>query len=283
MAIKVALVTSIAFGANDAACFNSGFNSSIPPDLIFPAKGNYSDLKNKVAAAVATNPDLIVAAGGLVTAEAVTAFLGAASTPKFIYLAGDIPPGNNPACAGGVDINNPGELQERKKKLTTAYPQIDSANIYMVYNFNNPMKGEGWTGFLAPFFASGGNPVDPTLALNDTEFPNLSAQTPKPSGLIISGDPYFRYWRSAFTLALGTILPIPVCYPYQDYLTAITPNGPNINNSIAFDGPRLNNHANPADNETAYYMLGLQAARFASGTMNVGVEKWDPSTHKWKP
>jgi hypothetical protein len=291
---NIAVVTSITFEGNNAACFNQGFLSSFGslPNITAnrPADGDYGALRDLIRKAANGNPrpDLIVAAGGLVTALAAAAELSNAD-PKFVYLGGDALPQNlpAPAFAGGVNIDNPGENQARRKILTDPPFNVDPDKIYIIVNDNNPFSANdasGWGARVASFFV-GGNPPDPTTALRN-EFTNLRDNSnPAPKGLVISADPYFRRWRTAFTTALGTIVPLPVCYPYKDYTDAIEaePGKPNKTNSRALELPKLNNHAGAGDPNTAYFQLGKQAGRFVGGTANVQVVKWDAATKKWLP
>jgi hypothetical protein len=208
--------------------------------------------------------------------------------PKFIFLTGDALGGNPTALAGGVNMNNPGEDTARKKLLTGHNPpfNVDPGELYLVVNNNSPMShndANNWPpAKVAKFFNGVPNPPDPTAAF-DTEFTNLKKSTPTPKGLVISADPYFRLWRTAFTAALGSILPVPVCYPFQDYIDAINnqPNKPNIGNSKALDQPKLNNPNDSSDVSTAYFQLGKQTGRFLAGTANVKVVKWDAANSAW--
>ncbi len=135
---------------------------------------------------------------------------------------------------------------------------------------------------VAKFFNGVPNPPDPTATFN-TEFTNLKNSNPTPEGLVISADPYFRLWRTAFTAALGSILPVPVCYPFQDFIDAINnqPNTPNIHNSVALEQPKLNNPNDSSDASTAYFQLGKQTGRFLVGTANVKIVKWDAANSTW--
>ncbi len=290
----VAVVTSISFGGDNAACFKKGLLSVVAalPNILppFEANGNYdtATLRGLVRNAVNNNPkpDLIVAAGGLVMAQAAALEL-TNTDPKFVYLTGDTLTGNSPASAGGVNMNNPGEDRVRRKKLTDPPFNVDPGKIYLVVNFNAPMSGNdanNWPPAQVASFFKNGNPLDPTNDLN-TEFTNLQKSNPTPKGLVISADPYFRLWRTAFTKALANILAVPVCYPFQDYIDAINaePGTPNLAKSVSLDLPKLNDSANDNNQNTAYYQLGKQAGRFLSGTANVQVVKWDAATATWLP
>src|SRR5204862_5607732 len=143
-------------------------------------------------------------------------------------------------------------------RLTDPPFSVPQGNVYLVVNSNNPgnaMDAANWPPpKVARFFNGVPNPVtnsNNTSANNHfiAEFEALALQHPSPRGLVISADPYFRYWRTAFTIALANKLPVAVCYPYQDFMDAIEaqPTQPNINNSVALDLPNLNNPANAND------------------------------------
>jgi hypothetical protein len=300
----VAVVTSISFGGANEACFKRGLLSAsgalpnIPPP--FQASGNYDNatLRNLIRTAANSHPDLIVTAGGIATAQAAAAEL-AQHDPKFIYLAGVKLPANSPttALAGGVNINAPVEDTARKKKLTNPPSGTDPGfgvnpgKIYLIVNANSPMADQdahGWPpAKIAKFFdGAGANPDDPSgtgTGSFNAEFTNLQHRHPTPEGLVVTADPYFRLWRTAFTAALGSILAVPVCYPFHDFIDAINnqTGQPNIGNSTWLDLPKLNNPTNDADPDTAYFKLGKQAGRFLAGTANVQLVTWDGT--QWGP
>jgi len=290
----VAIVTSITFGGDNEACFKKGLLASLktPPNILPPlqANGNFNDAGLRALIRSAANnipkPDLIVTAGGLTTAIAASAELGQAD-PKFVFLSGDTLPGGHPtALAGGVNMDNPGQDQLRRRKLTDPPFSVPPGKIYLVVNSNGPMSvkdANNWPpAKVARFFDGVPNPTDPTAAF-DNEFAALQKRTPTPEGLVISADPYFRLWRTAFTAALGRILPIPVCYPFEGFIDAINnqPNKPNIGNSIALDQPNLNNPTNDDDPNTAYFQLGKQAGRFLDTAADVKVVTWDGRNSRW--
>ncbi len=290
---NIAIVTSISFGGNNAACFNAGLASTFggPTQITtFSSNGDYDPNKLRCLTRSAANsgPDLIVTAGGLVTAVAAAAELTTAD-PKFVFLSGAALPGPKPpALAGGVNINNASEDVARKQVLTGRPFNVPSGHIYLVVNNNSPLNdGAGWPpAKVARFFNNAPNPPtnDPNTGVHFiAEFQALAQQNPTPGGLVVSADPYFRLWRTAFTVALAAVLPVPVCYAYQDFIDAINalPNTPNINNSRALDLPNLNNPANPNDPNTAYFQLGKQAGRFLAGTADMKVVKWDAGNNTW--
>jgi hypothetical protein len=164
--------------------------------------------------------------------------------------------------------------------------------IYLIVNYNAPMSGKDSLNWppakVAKFFDGRQNPPTNTrdaTANNNfiAEFKTLAQQTPRPEGLVVHADPYFRLWRTAFVIALADQLPVPVCYPYNDYISAVNSlhRKLNINNSIALDEPPLNNPNNDSDPLTAYFQLGKQVGRYLAGTANVKVVTWDPGNKSW--
>jgi hypothetical protein len=291
----VAIVTSISFGSDNEACFKKGLlailgtlPTILPP---FEARGDYNLLRTLVTSAARNNPkpDLIVTAGGLVTADAASKVLGQ-TDPKFIFLSGDMLSVAHPtALAGGVNMNCPGEDQVRRKKLTDPPFSVPTGKIYLVVNSNALMSDNDATGWpsakVARFFKGIPNPDNTNVNNFVAEFKALAQNNPRPEGLVISADSYFRLWRTAFTAALGTTLPVPVCSPFQDFIDAINNQStkPNIANSISLDLPKLNNPTNDDDPNTAYFQLGKQAGRFLANATDVKVVAWDAATSKWLP
>jgi hypothetical protein len=243
----IAIVTSIQFGGHPRSCFEAGLSASgaAHPITIAPpyeAQGNYGVLNTLVSNAASTHPDLIVTAGGLAAATAASSMLNQGNgDPQFVYLSGVLLTGSNPCNSGGVNQNVPLENTERRNKLTGHPPpfNVNPARIWLVVNNNNPIstqEGTSWGTNVHPFFASGPNP--PTNANDATasnhfiqEFAALAAEANPPLGLVISPDPYFRLWRTAFTIALANRLPVPVCYSYHDFVDAASTTA-NAANSV---------------------------------------------------
>jgi hypothetical protein len=300
--MQIALVTSIEFGGRPRSCFEAGLHDSgVHGATIgnpYEAQGSYGLLKQLVQNAASSHPDLIVTAGGSVAANAAASMLNQANgDPQFVYLSGVLLTTSNPCNSGGVNQNIPIENQARKDKITThAAPfNVDLNRGWLVVNNNNPISSTetatwGNTNYQS-FFPSTPNP--PTNS-NDTtssnnfihEFSVLVAKPQPPLGLVISPDPYFRYWRTAFVTALDDQLPVPVCYSYEDFVTAAGGTG-NAANSVSLDLPFLYRQAGHTPQEiaaTAYYQLGYKAGQFliakASGhpTQFVGVTTWNGTT-----
>jgi hypothetical protein len=293
----IAIVTSIGLGADPQSCFQAGLDDSgVGPVTIAPpyeAHGNYSILNTLVQNAASIHPDLIVTAGGLVTANAAASVLSQANNdPQFVYLSGILLTTTNQCNSGGVNQNVPIENKPRKDKITGAPFHVDPTRIWLVLNNNNPMSSAEITAWgntnYQLFFSGSPNPPinspDPTDNNHFIhEFSVLAGIAQPPLGLVISPDPYFRYWRTAFTIAVADQLAVPVCYSYHDFVVAASTTG-NAANSVSLDKPHLavpggSTHGQIA--ATAYYQLGYKAGQFllakASGHPRqfVGVTKWD--------
>jgi hypothetical protein len=81
---------------------------------------------------------------------------------------------------------------------------------------------------------------------------------PRPKGVIVNPDPYFRQTASDFIAALKRALPnIPVCYPFSDYSLSgsdfLLPSAPTLSSSTA------------TDPNTAYYQLGMRVNAVLNG------------------
>lgn len=288
----IAIVTATVFGGSNDACFKAGLASSLgggpQPTILkpFQSHGNYdvTHLRSLVRTAVNNNPrpDLIVTSEGLVMAQAAALELQERD-PRFIFLSGDTLGSKPVALAGGVNMNAPGQDHARKTLLKSTYPSVQDASMYLVVNNNNPMSSNDTKNWppsrVARFFQDIDNPEDNDPDANNyfiAEFQKLAQREPTPTGLVISADPYFRLYRTAFVKALAAILSVPTCYPFQDFVD-ISAKTPNKNNSIALNKPPLNNTSDSGDETTAFFQLGKQVGRFIAGITNVGVVTWNGS------
>jgi hypothetical protein len=301
----IAIIHSGTFGADNQTCFSAGLSaglgaSPMPSIATKDAQGIYRNIRGLIRQAITQTPslDLIVTAGGLIVANAAEAELTQGTDPQFVFLSGVIPPSAGPKNSGGASLNVPVENMNRRNLLTSRPTPVPSGNIYLVVNNNAAIRDleiAGWTN-VARFFASGPSPDDNT---NDTastnnfiaEFRTLAGMSPTPLGLVISPSPYFRHWRSAFTKALAHVLPVPVCYPFQDFVVAAGATNPG--NNMSLNRPFLSrpNTASAAEiANTAYYRLGLKAGTFLARKTattprpNVGKVQWDGTNPgSWVP
>jgi hypothetical protein len=295
--MQIAIVTSITFDGHPRSSFEAGLRDSgahgatiAPP---YEAHGNYGLLNYLVQNAASIHPDLIVTAGGFVAANAAASMLNQANgDPQFVYLSGVLLNTNNPCNSGGVNQNIPIVNQARRDALIAK--KVDPARVWLVVNNNNPISSTeiaAWGNANHHSFFSGApnHPFNaPDTSRNNSfidEFKALAAKPQPPLGLVISPDPYFRHFRTAFVTALADQLPVPVCYSYEDFCTAAAGTS-NTANSVSLDQPRLYREAGtraPDIAATAYYQLGYKAGQFliakASGHPRqfVGVTTWNGS------
>jgi hypothetical protein len=294
----IAIVSSTAFGGGNKACFQAGLasclNGEAEPIICkpFQSLGNYKDLRQSVRSVAKSSPrpDLIVTAGNLEMAQAAASELRE-DDPKFIYLGGDALEGNPVALAGGVNMNGPSTDDVRKSLLKTLHSSVEDASMYLVINNNSPWwrkDAKNWPeSRVARFFEGIDNPPNNKRTKDAdncfiAEFNKLAQRKPAPTGLVVSADPYFFYWRKAFTIAVAEKLSIPVCYPFQDFVDASADTS-NKAKSVALNKPYLNNSSDDSDETavylklgaTAYFQLGKQVGRFIGGIADVGVVTWD--------
>jgi hypothetical protein len=294
----IAVVTTTAFGGNVQTCVEAGLNASGAHSWnishVFESKGDYGvlTLQTLVQYAAGIKPDLIVTAGGLPAAMAAANTLDPQTDPQFVYLSGILLSTTNTCNSGGVNQNVP--MQNVARKAVLSGHVADPARIWLIVNSNNTIFSNAeiakWgKANVQEFFQ--GSPTNPASNTNDNniatnyfvqEFATLAGMTPTPLGLVISPDPYFRHWRTAFTIALNDRLAVPVCYPYQEFSDA----APTGHAGFHFDKPRLASATAAQIPETAYYQLGLKAGQFlaakASGhpKQYVGVTTWNGT--KWQ-
>jgi hypothetical protein len=290
----IAIVTSSSYGGSNKACFQAGLVSSLdkkPQPIVlapFEANGNYNtaDLRALVKSAVNNNPrpDLIVAAGGPEITQAVALELRE-QDPKFIFLSTVPLEGASVALVGGVTMNTPGQDDFRRALLRDSYKSVQDESMYLVVNNNSPAwrsEAKNWPDDrIAKFFEGIDNPPTNKQTKDADnnfigEFSKLAQRRPAPTGLVITADPYFRHFRTAFTIALAEKLPIPVCYPFQEFVD-VSADTRNEDNSIAVNKPPLNNSSDISDQTTAYFQLGKQVGRFIGGVSKVGVVTWNGS------
>jgi hypothetical protein len=287
----IAIVSSTTFGGRNKACLESGLAFSLGGKtenaILAPLQSfgicDQSKLRESIRNAVNSDPrpDLIVAIDGLEMAQAAASELQE-QDPKFIFLSNDALEGNTIALAGGVNMNATGVDDIRKDALRKAHPDIQDEGMYLVVNNNSPIwlkDARNWPpSRVARFFHGVANPENKRTTDADNhfivEFEKLAKRKPAPTGLVISADPYFRHWRTALTMAIAEKLPIPVCYPFQEFVDA---SAGNKGNNVALDSPRLSNSNRDDDETTAYFQLGKQVGKFVSGMRDVGVVTWNGS------
>jgi len=219
------------------------------------------------------NVDMIVAAGGLTTAIAVAKAIDAVGQPRlqFVYLIGRSPlaPETEAAAffssrhkAGGVDQNIPAQNERNFQQLKNQPGStVTATSVGLVVNDNNAMtkpEVQQWT-------ANGHQFVYQVQGNNEQQVPRLLQrikQGPQPAGLVVSSDPYLRSVGPEFDMQLraesGGGFAGWVCYPYQEYLDQDpTPSLRSIKSDFT---PQLATD-DPTDSKSAYYQLGIKAAK----------------------
>jgi len=290
---SIAIITSTEFGRTNLACFQAGLVTPLderPQPTILNSFASYGDyniavLRKLVRDAVSSDPrpDLAIAADGLAARAAALELQ--AGDPKFIFLSTDELEGSPVALAGGVNMNAPGADNARRILLKERYPKVRDASMYLVVNNNSPMAlndAKNWPpDRVVRCFDGVDNPERNEQTTDESnhfiaEFHKLAQRRPAPSGLVIGADPYFWYYRTALVIAVAEKLPIPVCYPFYDFVDASAKTA-NKGNSIALNKPPLNNASDGSDETTAYFQLGRQVGKFINGAAEVGVSKWTGS------
>jgi hypothetical protein len=193
-----------------------------------------------------------------------------------------------------VILNTSGQYSDAVKHMTNDLG-VSASGIWLVQNYNSSMSPDEydeWPTLISNnrnrfrFFEPQPPQLDPVD--NDensfaSEAQRLKTQTPAPTGLVVSSDPFFRLKASAFRSALKTALGnIPICFPFADFsLTG--------NDFLLPNGATLFNAATPNDASTAYYQLGVQAANVLTNSTSaspipasaIKSLKWNSSTSTW--
>jgi hypothetical protein len=225
--------------------------------------------------------DLIVAAGGNISAQAAADAAAANSNVKFVFLLGVMPAaGFGAGAQGGVNLDTPSQNQARINALTSVN---DKTKICLVQNYNSAMAGPtgpeatAWAnlnaGPVVYFFESGNpDPTDPK-DVKSAIAASIGLIPLNALGLVISADPLFRdaRVRTGLAKALSNLKGVSVCYPFPDFLGS-HPGATSV-------GPPLAS-PNPTDTNSAYYGLGVKAGKSLSGS-TVGTTTWDSVNNKW--
>jgi hypothetical protein len=244
--------------------------------------------------------DMIVAAGGLMTAIAVAKSLnaiGPANLP-FVYLIGRSPTAADSNAAdffqsrfksGGVDQNIPALNEQSFQQLKNKSGNVVTVdNVGLIVNDNNAMSNPE----VALWTANGHKPsfVYQVQGENDKQvsmlFQKIKSASPQPAGIVVSSDPYLRSVGPDFDTSLrdanGGNFSGWVCYPYQEYLDQDPPAN---NQSIKSDFTPPLATDDPTDQKSAYYQLGLKAGAVLDALVanpgtkpDVGILTWNGSS-----
>jgi hypothetical protein len=243
--------------------------------------------------------NLIVAAGGLVSAVAVAKAINdynadhntAPTTTRFVYLIGRTPtPADSnysavsvfvtsTAKVAGIDQNVVAQNQANYAQL--ARRPINATKVGLVVNSNNPMTTaeiHDWTTLNQHslyYQAVGIENHDQLPAI----FSHIKAAGTAIDGLVVSCDPYFRSRAEEFDKMLrdpgGGNFSGAVCYPFQEYLNNAVSSNSYRSNSMPF---LSTDHNGKYSNDSSYYRLGVVTANYLKNGTNTYTH-WDGS--KW--
>lgn len=257
----------------------------VEPDSAGSKYGSaHNELRNMSQAYIEQGVDLIVAAGGLPAAVAVATAVNdnLTTAPPFIFLIGRYPASGEADGAnlhncptskkvGGVNQNVPAQNPSNFTQLNLKSSGVVTiGTVGLIVNKNNPITApevaawqtQGGVNQNYIFYLKGEN--------NDTNsmrqlLKDISRQTP--NGIVVSSDPYLR----SIGISFDSLLRAPAsrggggftgwaCYPYKEYLLT------NTQSMYSGSTPALAVD-DLTDQNTAYYQLGLKAARALSNTL----------------
>jgi hypothetical protein len=282
VARRIGIFHSTKINDQEMACFMHGLGSSAnwTPSTVKKgeAYGAYGGSRGRrvLHRYIDGNVDVIVAAGGVTSQMAALEALPHLPIP-FVYMSGRAanPPSstaNGKYC--GVILNVFAQYTNALNNTNFTSVGIQGkGDVLLIQNYNadmTPDELKEW-GYNYPsfrFFESAvpiNNP-DPDAdnsaniqAAFDKEWVRFSRlNLPRPKGVIVNPDPYFRQTASDFIAALKRALPnIPVCYPFSDYSLSgsdfLLPSAPTLSSSTA------------TDPNTAYYQLGMRVNAVLNG------------------
>jgi hypothetical protein len=257
---------------------------------------NGDDIKSALDGATAhANIDLVIAAGGFVSAKGVSR---ANNGPKFLYIVGATPSandlGNN--AIGGVNLNSIVQNGARLLSLTNAASALPK-DILLLQNYNSRNRRDEATNWATqlhgmvpdpsskyfPLFQPGNQSSNPSAGNPDPDDPTTVMAALKYSldhfsdlnakGIVVSADPFFGRIGPLLVAALSA-LSVPVIYPLADYARF----GASASNCI---GPYLGGIGNPNGIPSAYWKLGDKAGTYlmtSPAPASVGMSTWTGST-----
>jgi biopolymer transport protein ExbD len=228
--------------------------------------------------------DTIVAAGGLPSAIAVAQAIAKYVSDHnnkggvpFSFLIGRTPLSGEAEGAdlygrnfktGGVDQNVPAQNENNYAQLNSNYNTVTVDTVGLIVNNNSPMSVPEIAAWKQAnhqdkfIFQADANTENADQMSNI--FNKIKNAKEKPTGIVVSSDPYFRSFGPDFEKQLrdqnGGNFKGYVCYPYSEY------QDPANNNSIvSASTPKLAADVELDDNSTivntAYYQLGLSTSK----------------------
>jgi hypothetical protein len=241
--------------------------------------------------------DMIVAAGGLMTAIGVAKLLDKLAPAKlpFVYLIGRSPGASDHDAAalfhsrykaGGVDQNMPAQYEKSYQQMKSASAgAVTADNVGLIVNGNNAISKPEVDLWLA-----NGHDARFVYRVEGENEKQLSAlfqkirSGPQPAGIVVSCDPYLRSVGPEFDTGLrdpnGGNFSGWVCYPFHEYLDHDP--APSTKSIKSDHTPHLATN-DPTYKKSAYYQLGIKAARVLDALkkqkkkLNVGTATWNGS------
>lgn len=181
--------------------------------------GKHRELYNAVTA-LDEDPriDLIVAAGGLVSAHAAAK---ATSKKPFLVLVGNNPSfdiESNPRYRGGVNLDLVDLNHDRNTALCKEFGITDPKKICLIWNSNSKMGKEEKQAWVQDY----GWPLHQQVRKNDDrDIADAFARAKRAGakGVILSGDPFFTSRMNAL-VAAANASKLKSCYPFAAYAHA---------------------------------------------------------------
>jgi len=212
--------------------------------------GYHHELYDAMKTADAGSVEVIVAAGGLVSAHAANDQIK--KTP-FLILVGQHPlfDLDTPKYCGGVNLDMVRQNTARHGFLVNHY-QVDPTRICLIWNGNSKMgrlEMREWDRHDWPDVQAGGENSDDAIT---TAFKMAKTMA---DAVVVSGDPYFT-GRMNTVVQAATDQTLKVCYPFSGYAYATPAPAPKV--SMLY-GPDL---------EFAYRLLGRKAAILLNNQKN---------------
>jgi hypothetical protein len=280
--MSIRIITSSRFSAAMRSAFLAGLTDAGHPGFVIAApdvveeNGNYDDTNgatavalynDMVAADAAAGVDLIISAGGIVTAHAANTRVG---NKPFLIIIGQDPKFDMdaPTYCGGVSLNMVEQNILRHNFLVDHYG-VGRNRICLIWNQNSKMGR-----FERRQWHRNGWPHVP-VANNTPAAITAAFAAAKVAGdaVVISGDPYFVAQMNTVVAAANdpATKQLWVCYPFGIYASAAP--APLSGHSM-FYGPDL---------EVAYRLLGRKAGIILdclarpSPTFDTGLELCPPT------
>jgi hypothetical protein len=207
--------------------------------------------------------DVIVAAGGVVSAKAASQAMSALGVKKpIVYLIGRLPKAANedghkeltqdPNVVGGVDLATTKGNDARRDELVKQF-KVPAGTVALLVNTNSSMWApeiDEWRSFGQSIYLKypdliGAKENDYTNF--DDFFRAVANLAQVPSAIVLSSDPFFFRFRSWIMKAAKNEFNVPICFAFEEYKNSQEWNS---KKHIVVGNKLLD----------AYYQLGVKAA-----------------------